>query len=173
MSNFGCWIWIIVEKLVWIVLKIIFKIFRKDMTDELFKSFMQFVKFGVVGLSNTLISYLIYVISLLIFRNMGILLKSGYLVAQVVAFVLSVLWSFYWNNKLVFTLQEGEERSVVKALVKTFISYSFTGLFLSSVLLVLWVQVMHISEFVAPIINLLVTVPLNFIINKLWAFKKD
>ena len=143
------------------------------MTDELFKSFMQFVKFGVVGLSNTLISYLIYVISLLIFRNMGILLKSGYLVAQVVAFVLSVLWSFYWNNKLVFTLQEGEERSVVKALVKTFISYSFTGLFLSSVLLVLWVQVMHISEFVAPIINLLVTVPLNFIINKLWAFKKD
>ena len=72
-----------------------------------------------------------------------------------------------------FTLQEGEERSAVKALVKTFISYSFTGLFLSSVLLVLWVQVMHISEFVAPIINLLVTVPLNFIINKLWAFKKD
>ena len=61
----------------------------------------------------------------------------------------------------------------MKALVKTFISYSFTGLFLSSVLLVLWVQVMHISEFVAPIINLLVTVPLNFIINKLWAFKKD
>lgn len=173
MSNFGCWIWNIVEKLVWIVLKILFKILRKDLTDEFFKSFMQFVKFGVVGLSNTLISYLIYVISLLIFRNMGILLKSGYLVAQVVAFVLSVLWSFYWNNKLVFILQEGEERSVVKALVKTFISYSFTGLFLSSVLLVLWVQIMHISEFVAPIINLLVTVPLNFIINKLWAFKKD
>lgn len=171
MSNFGCWIWNIVEKLVWIVLKILFKILRKDLTDEFFKSFMQFVKFGVVGLSNTLISYLIYVISLLIFRNMGILLKSGYLVAQVVAFVLSVLWSFYWNNKLVFTLQEGEERSVVKALVKTFISYSFTGLFLSSVLLVLWVQVMHISEFVAPIINLLVTVPLNYFINKFWAFR--
>lgn len=173
MGNFGNWIWNIVEKFTRIVLNIGFKIIGRELTDESFESFMQFVKFGVVGLSNTLISYLIYVISLLVFRKMGILLKSGYLVAQVVAFVLSVLWSFYWNNKLVFTLQEGEERSVVKALVKTFISYSFTGLFLSSILLVLWVQVVHVSEFVAPIINLLVTVPLNFIINKLWAFKKD
>ena len=173
MSNFGSWIWNIVEKFIWIVLNIVFKIIGRELTDESFESFMQFVKFGVVGLSKKLISYMIYVISLLIFRKMGILLKSGYLVAQAVAFVLSVLWSFYWNNKLVFTLQEGEERSVVKALIKTFISYSFTGLFLSSVLLVLWVQVMHISEFVAPIINLLVTVPLNFVINKLWAFKKD
>lgn len=173
MSNFGNWIWNLVERLVWAVLNILFNILGKELKEESFESFMQFVKFGVVGLSNTLISYLIYVISLLIFRKMGIFLKSGYLVAQAVAFVLSVLWSFYWNNKLVFTLQEGEERSAVKALVKTFISYSFTGLFLSSVLLVLWVQVMHISEFVAPIINLLVTVPLNFIINKLWAFKKD
>lgn len=173
MRNFGSWIWTIIEKLVWIVLNLLFKILGKELTEESFKTFMQFVKFGVVGLSNTLISYLIYVISLLIFRKMGILLRSGYLVAQVMAFILSVLWSFYWNNKLVFTLQEGEGRSVVKALVRTFISYSFTGLFLSSVLLVLWVRIMQISEFVAPIINLLVTVPLNFIINKLWAFKKD
>ena len=108
MRNFGSWIWTIIEKLVWIVLNLLFKILGKELTEESFKAFMQFVKFGVVGLSNTLISYLIYVISLLIFRKMGILLRSGYLVAQVMAFILSVLWSFYWNNKLVFTLQEGE-----------------------------------------------------------------
>ena len=133
---------------------------------------MQFIKFGIVGLSNTVLAYILYVISLLLFRKQGIFLDSGYLVAQAIAFVLSVLWSFYWNNKLVFTLQEGEERSVFKALVKTFISYSFTGLFLNSILLTLWVKVMYISEFIAPIINLLVSVPLNFIINKLWAFKR-
>ena len=134
---------------------------------------MQFVKFGIVGLSNTVISYVLYVAGLLVFRKLDILPDNGYLVAQAVAFVLSVLWSFYWNNKLVFALQEGDDRSILKALVKTFISYSFTGLFLSSILLVVWVKVLHISEFIAPIINLLVTVPLNCVINKFWAFGKQ
>ena len=30
---------------------------------------------------------------------------------------------------------------------------------------------MHVSEFVAPIINLLISVPINFVINKFWAFR--
>ncbi|WP_294218999.1 hypothetical protein [Pseudobutyrivibrio sp.] len=38
--------------------------------------------------------------------------------------------------------------------MKTYISYSFTGLFLNSILMVLWVQVVGTSEFVAPIINI-------------------
>jgi putative flippase GtrA len=58
-----------------------------------------------------------------------------------------------------------------QALAKTYVSYSFTGLFLNSILLILWVKVLGISEYIAPIINLLVSVPLNFIINKFWAFK--
>lgn len=172
MADLGNNMWRAIEKLVYAVLKVLFKIIRRDLTDEIFGTFMQFVKFGIVGLSNTVLSYILYVLSLLLFRRLQILPNSGYLVAQVIAFVLSVLWSFYWNNKLVFTLQEGEERSIFKALIKTFISYSFTGLFLNSILLVLWVKVMHISEFIAPIINLLVSVPLNFVINKFWAFGK-
>ena len=95
-----------------------------------------------------------------------------YLIAQIAAFVISVLWSFYWNSKMVFTLEEGKERSVWKALIKTFIAYSFTGLFLNSILLFLWVRVFSISEFIAPLINLVVSVPLNFIINKFWAFRQ-
>ena len=68
-------------------------------------------------------------------------------------------------------LKEGQQRSMWKALLKTYVSYSFTGLFLCTALLVLWVQVLHISEFVAPLINLVVSVPVNFLINKFWAFK--
>lgn len=108
----------------------------------------------------------------MIFRSIGIFDKYDYIISQVVQFVLSVLWSFYWNNKFVFKLRDGEKRSIWKSLIKTYVSYSFTGLFLSSALLVLWVQVFNISEFVAPIINLLISVPLNFLINKFWAFKK-
>lgn len=166
-------VWKLIEKVAYTILKLLFKVVKKDLSDEVFAAFMQFVKFGVVGVSNTVISYVLYVVSLLAFQKAGILPKSDYLIAQVIAFVLSVLWSFYWNNKMVFTLESGKERSVWKSLLKTYVSYSFTGLFLNSILLVLWVQVFHISEFIAPIINLLVSVPLNFMINKFWAFKPE
>ena len=132
---------------------------------------MQFIKFGIVGISNTLISYILYVVSLLIFQRLNWFGKVDYLVAQMIAFILSVLWSFYWNNKMVFVKEEGQHGNLWKALIKTYVSYSFTGLFLNSALLVVWVDMLHISEFVAPIINLLISVPLNFIINKFWAFK--
>lgn len=135
------------------------------------KSIIQFIKFGIVGLSNTIISYVIYAGGLMLFKRFDILPEYNYLLAQIIAFLLSVLWSFYWNNKKVFVPEEGKERSLWKALLKTYISYSFTGLFLNSILLILWVDVLGISEFVAPVFNLLISVPLNFIINKFWAFK--
>ncbi len=171
MNNLIDKIWHIIEIVSYSVLKNLLKLVHKELTDDIFDMAMQFVKFGIVGLSNTIISYVIYVGGLIFLQYFGIFSKVDYLVAQIVAFILSVLWSFYWNNKMVFVLEKGKERSLWKALVKTYISYSFTGLFLNSILLVFWVQICNISEFIAPIINLLVSVPLNFVINKFWAFK--
>lgn len=172
MQKLGSIIWKWIEKIVVGILRGVLRIFGKEVSDKQYATVMQFLKFGIVGVSNTLISYVLYVISLVIFQKMDILKSIDYIAAQIIAFILSVLWSFYWNNKMVFVLEEGERRSPLKVLLKTYISYSFTGLFLNSILLFLWVQIFHISEFVAPIINLLVSVPLNFVINKFWAFKE-
>lgn len=131
----------------------------------------QFIKFGIVGLSNTILSYVIYLAAILGFQKMGIFPKIDYLIAQFIGFVLSVLWSFYWNNKFVFQKSEDTERNLLTALLKTYVSYAFTGIFLNSILSVLWVEIFHISKLLAPIINLLVSVPLNFLLNKFWAFK--
>ena len=72
---------------------------------------------------------------------------------------------------MVFTVEEGNGRTIWKSLLKTFVSYSFTGLFLNNILLYIWIQIFHISEFMAPFMNLVVSVPINFLINKFWAFK--
>lgn len=133
----------------------------------------QFIKFGIVGVSNTLISYGLYALTLFIFDWLNASFPFEYLVAQFVSFTLSVLWSFYWNNRFVFGLREGEKRSIAMALLKTYIAYSVTGMFLSSILLVFWVQVLGISEFLAPIISLIITVPANYLLNKYWAFARD
>lgn len=150
-------------------------IFRKffRLKEGQAQGLIQFVKFGIVGLSNTVVSYVIYIVSLVLFQKLDVLKNSDYLVAQIIAFVLSVLWSFYWNNKYVFTEDGREKRNMLQALVKTYISYAFTGLFLNSILSLLWVELLHMSKLIAPVINLLVSVPINFFMNKFWAFKKS
>ena len=137
-------------------------IFHRSITDEQWNALMQFVKFGLVGVSNTLISYIVYVIFLLF--------GAHYLVGSIVGFIVSVLNSFYWNNKYVFKEQEGEHRALLPALFKVFLSYAATGLVLNNILLIVLVDVLHVSEYIAPIINLLITIPLNFVLNKVWAF---
>ncbi len=149
------------------------RILHIEQTKETDEAFLQFVKFGIVGVSNTVVHYGIYAASLMSIQSAGLFEKWDYIIATAAAFFISVLWSFFWNNKFVFTMEEGERRSLFMALLKTYVSYSFTGLFLNSLLMFLWVRVFHISEYLAPIFNLLISVPINFLINKFWAFKKE
>lgn len=127
------------------------------------QTIIQFVKFGVVGLSNTAISYGTYVI----LTYIGI----PYVFANIIAFIVSVLNSFFWNNRYVFKKNHGEKRNMWWTLAKTFLAYGSTGLILSNILLVLFVEMFDINKYLAPLLILIITIPLNFIINKYWAFK--
>lgn len=132
---------------------------------------LQFIMFCIVGFSNTVISYVIYTLSLLLFRKLSIFVDYDYYIAQVMMFILSVAWSFFWSNRYVFKKAEDEERDLLEALVKTYVSYSFTGLFLNNILLYIWVNALDVSEFLAPIFNLSINIPVNFLLNRFWAFK--
>ena len=164
-------IWEMIEILVIGCLELLFRVLKKELTQETKEAFLQFVKFGMVGVTNTLVNYVIYAVSLIAMKEAGVFVRFNYLIAQGIAFLLSVLWSYYWNGRFVFKQEEGTTRNGFYTLLKTYVSYSFTGLFLNSILLMLWISVFHISDMIAPIINLIVTIPLNFIINKFWAFK--
>ena len=134
---------------------------------------MQFVKFGVVGVTNTVISYTLNVLVLFACAKLHIFERYDYILGNTIAFLLSVLWSFYWNSRYVFGLEEGEKRAPWKALLKTYISYGFTGIILSNILSYVWIRVFGISKYLAPLINLVVSIPVNFLMNKLWAFKGE
>lgn len=126
-------------------------------------SLLQFVKFGIVGLSNTLIAYAVYAAC--------VWLGCHYLVANGLGFVVGVLNAYYWSDRYVFKKGEGETRSALWTLVKTYLAYGATGLLLASLLLYVYVDQWHVSAYLAQLLVLFVTVPLNFIINKCWSFK--
>lgn len=163
--------WDFIEKICYVCLSFVWKLQKKELPDSTFQAFMQFVKFGIVGFSNTVLSYLLNIGTILLLRPLNV--SWDYIAGNLVGFFLSVLWSFYWNNKFVFVAKEGEKRNAGKALLKTYISYGFTGIILNNILSYIWVDILGISKFIAPAFNLVLSVPINFIINKLWAFKTE
>lgn len=137
---------------------------RAEDEDDLKKLFIQFMKFGLVGVSNTLVSWVCYYVILWMNEDL-------YLLGSIVGTVLSIANAFFWNDRFVFDGGKKDWKSKLKRLGKTYISYGGTSL-LGMALLWLEVSVLGMSKVWAPPINLLITIPLNFIINKFWTFGK-
>ena len=72
---------------------------------------------------------------------------------------------------LEFKEEAKESGNKKESLVKTYISYGFSFI-LSTLLLYLQVNILGISQAVAPIINIMITTPINFLMNKFWTFAK-
>lgn len=129
------------------------------------KTVWQFLKFGMIGALNTVLSYLISNIC-----YYGLHLHEQ--VCNFIAFAITVLISYLLNCRFVFR-QEGEERQPwYQALAKVYVSYGLTELVLAGFLLFLQERVLGIPHFIATFLNLCATVPLNFILNKYWAYRK-
>lgn len=122
------------------------------------ENFIQFFKFGLVGISNTAVGFGVYY--LLYYCG------THYLIANIISWLVSVFNAFYWNNTYVFQSGSGWW----KTLFRTYISYG-ASLVVSTLIIYALVEFFHVSPVIAPVHCLLVTVPLNFLLNKFWAFK--
>ena len=131
--------------------------------EKLKETAIQFLKFGVIGAMNTVLSYAITNTGYYVFH-------LNEQICNIIAFTITVFISFLLNRKFVFNKGE-KERNFWKELLKVYTSYSITGLFLTAVLLYVEEQLLGIPHYIATLLNLVVTVPANFILNKLWAFK--
>ena len=129
----------------------------------------QLIKFCAVGLSNTVVGYVLYLTSLVILKQINVVKSGDYYVAQIASFSLGVLWAYYWNRRYVF--EKENEAGFLAGLLKSYMMYGFTGVIVSNVLLFVWIEILEISEYIAPIFNLAVTVPLNFMLSKFWVFR--
>lgn len=126
---------------------------------------IQFIKFGMVGAVNTILSYFI--------TNMCYyILHIHAQISNILAFLITVFISFILNGKFVFN-KENKKSNFIKSLLKVYISYSITGLFLTAILLYFEESILGIPHYIATLINLIFTIPINFILNKFWAYRGE
>lgn len=128
------------------------------------EALVQFVKFGIVGGFNTIFTYVIVNV---MFYVWGIHEQIG----NITAFIITVFISYMANSRFVFR-ESAKEQSFLAGLVKVYISYSITGIFLTAILLYVENDILHIPLYIGTFANIFITVPINFILNKFWAYRK-
>lgn len=132
--------------------------------EEFIAFIWQVIKFGIVGCSNTIISLVVY----WLLCYLGV----HYVVSFAIGEIVSILNAYFWSNLFVFKKKEGAERNHKKSLIKVFVIYMSTFL-LAEILLYVQVDLLLWNENLAPILNLLLTIPINFLLNKFWAFNDN
>lgn len=123
------------------------------------ESWLQLLKFGVVGGSG-------YLINLGVFAFLSGNLGVYHAVAAVGAFCVAVTSNFLWNRY--WTFGPGEGLAHMQA--ARFLAVSVACLVINLVVLEAIVASSPISELAAQAIAVAVAMPFNFLGNKLWTF---
>ena len=122
----------------------------------------QFVKFGIIGIVNTLIN----LGCLYIFTEF---FKIYYILSAVLAFLVAVTNSFVLNK--IWTFKEKIYEDTSKKYVK-FMIISVTALLVNLAILYFFTEFLHLHYLISQIIATGTNLIINFLGSKLWTFKK-
>lgn len=122
----------------------------------------QAVRYGLVGAIIVALDYLV-------FYAMLFLAPSAYLVANLAGKVAGALLGFFLHRHFTFAWQQRDEAP------RQFISYSIllTGnLIMSSALLWLMIENLHINAFFARLATDGVVITTSFVLSRLWVYRQ-
>ncbi|HNZ86258.1 MAG TPA: GtrA family protein [bacterium] len=126
---------------------------------------IQIIKFGIIGLINTVIDFFIY-ISLT--RNCEFFTKY-YIIAHISSFFVANMFSFIMNKNLTF---QSDNQNIIKKYL-SFVSVTIISLLISGACLVVSVHYFGISDILGKILGTILGMIWNFIMYKQKVFKKN
>ena len=129
------------------------------------------LSFCIVGCTNVLVSYCTNVVVLFILKNRN--MKMDYIIANIIAFIISVFWSYCWNSRVTFKIYDKSFFNQLKMLMRTYITYAFTGVILNNCLSTFWIFIIHMPKLIVPLLNIPISMPINFIISRGWTYKEN
>lgn len=120
---------------------------------------VQFMKFGIVGVSNTVLTFAVYTVLLKVF---GV----WYLAASAIGFAVGATNGFLLNRRWTFREHVGDALTPVRwAIVQT------CGLGVNVGLLYLFVHDVHLDKLLAQACATVVVTVTTFLVNRAWTFR--
>lgn len=137
------------------------KSFIKEKIQILIKS--ELIRYAIIGVLSTAINIVVFWIG----RKFGL----DYLLANTIAFIIAVLFSFMANDRIVFKIEEKDSNSLLKRIFK-FFTMRAASYFMDMLLLIILVDKFEKNEIISKgFINILVII-LNYIVSKYYIFKR-
>jgi len=121
-------------------------------------NWVQLAKFGVVGSVGYAINLGVYVL----------ILGIGAHEASLVAFVVAATSNYWWNRHWTFADTKGH---FGQQGAKFFV-VSFAALIINQLWLLVFLDTLELGKVLAQAISVLLVIPLNFLGNKLWSFRR-
>jgi putative flippase GtrA len=121
--------------------------------------FLQFLKFGIVGVSNTLIFFAVYTLLLKVF---GV----WYVAASGIGFAVGAVNGFLWNRAWTFKGHVGDALTPVRWFV-----VQTCGLLLNLGLVYLFVDGVGLGELVGQAVTIVIVTLVTFFVNRAWTFR--
>ena len=122
-------------------------------------NWLQLFKFGLVGVSG-------YAVNLFVFALLAEGLGVHHIPAAIGAFCIAVTNNFWWNRH--WTFRAGDGHAAFQA--ARFFTVSLLALGVNLVVLELLVSSADVAEIPAQAAAVAISMPVNFIGNKLWTF---
>jgi len=119
----------------------------------------QFVKFGIVGVSNTLLSLTVYAVLL---KAFGV----AYLAASAAAFAVGTVNGFMWNSRWTFRDHVGDALTPVRWFV-----VQGCGLAANEGLVYVFVHDAGLDKLVGQVCTTAVVTVCTFLANRAWTFR--
>ena len=120
---------------------------------------VQFVKFGIVGVSNTLIFFLVYTLLLKVF---GV----WYVAASGIGFAVGAINGFLWNRRWTFRGHVGDALTPVRWFV-----VQTSGLLVNLGLVYLLVDGVGFDKLSGQAVTIAIVTTLTFFANRAWTFR--
>ena len=120
------------------------------------------ISYLIFGILTTLVNIVVYTIC-------DDVLQIQYLISNAIAWIVSVLFSYFTNRKYVF---ESHNSSIINELVKFIGARVSTGI-MDMLLMWLFVDVLSMQSMISKIIVNVVVVILNYIFSKLFVFQEE
>ena len=124
-----------------------------------YKSLIQLIKFGIVGVSNTFLTAGVIWILMKVFHC------SDY-ISNFIGYIIGLANSFIWNRKWTFESKTKVSVTVFKFIVTFAISYAVQLGNLYALL-----HLTHIDPYYCQLLSIVVYTGINFILNKYYTFK--
>lgn len=126
--------------------------------------------------NREMISYLIFgvlttVVNLVVFQLCDAVLGIYYIAANVIAWIIAVIFAYVTNKLFVFESKSWELKPVVREVI-SFGSARILSLLFETGFIALTVEVMGMPKFISKIIASIFVVIINYVASKLFIFKK-